>query len=495
MDEHAPVPDLAGLPGVASLAPPEETEVDATYVDTADLALAAARIALSRRTGGAEPGWLLELPTNDGSHAERQPVEDDPARVPARLRDLVQVVVRDRRLDPVARICTRRTVHRLLDASGTVLAEVVDDRVTVMNTDGTVATRWREWRVRPVEAGRRLLGALAERLEGTGAEPAGGPAGGPAELARALGNQIPAAPEAPRLAVDTPASAVVRARLAEQVDALVRLDPLVRCDAPDAVHAMRVATRRLRSALATFRPLVDRDATEPLRAEVRELGVLLGEARDTEVLAELLRDVLDPEVAAVGGAEARDHVLSDLRRRYARAHRHAVAALRSERYLRLVDALQDLAADAPLTVTAERPTDKVLRGRVRHDWERLADRVQALPDGEGPEERGRAMHDVRKAAKRARYAAEPLVPAYGKDARRFVTRLAQVQSVLGDHHDLVVARAELRGLARRAAADGVDGYVLGVAHVRLEERTAASEAAFEQAWRRASAKRNLRWLP
>ena len=67
------MPDLAGLPGVASLAPAEGTEVDATYVDTADLALAEARITLSRRTGGAEPGWLLELPTHDGRHAERQP--------------------------------------------------------------------------------------------------------------------------------------------------------------------------------------------------------------------------------------------------------------------------------------------------------------------------------------------------------------------------------------------------------------------------------------
>jgi CHAD domain-containing protein len=87
------------------------------------------------------------------------------------------------------------------------------------------------------------------------------------------------------------------------------------------------------------------------------------------------------------------------------------------------------------------------------------------------------------------------VPAYGKDARRFVRRLEHIQSVLGEHHDLLVARAELPGLARRAAADGVDGYVLGVAQVRLEQRTAASEAAFEQAWRRASAKKNLRWLP
>ena len=485
------MPDLAGLRGVASVAPPEEHELDATYVDTADLALAAARITLSRRTGGAEPGWHLELPTFDGRHDVRQPSGVDEAQVPASLRDLVQVVVRDKGLAPAARICTRRTVHRLLDPSGAVLAEVTDDRVTATTADVTAPTRWREWRVQPVEGGHRLVEAVAGLLAGAGAEPAAGPSG----LARALGDRFPADRETGAAHhTRTPASTVVRARLTEQVEALVRLDPLVRCNAPDAVHAMRVATRRLRSALATFRPLLDRSATEPLRDEVRELGELLGEARDTEVLADLFRDVIDPEVAVVGGEEARAHVLSDLHRRFDRAHAHAVAAMRSERYLRLVDALHDLAADAPLTVTAERPTDKVLRGRVGHDWERLAERVRAVRDAEDPEDRGRRLHDVRKAAKRARYAAEPLVPAYGKPARRFVRRLEHIQSVLGDHHDLLVARAELPALARAAAADGVDVYVLGVVHVRLEQRTAATEVAFEEAWRRASAKKNLRWL-
>jgi len=490
VDETTRMPDLEGLSGVASLAPPEEHEVEVTYLDTADLALAAAGIMLSRRTGGPEPGWHLELPSHDGRHEVRQPPEDDETEVPAGLRDLVQVVVREQGLAPVATLRTRCTVHRLLDASGAVLAEVGDDRLTA-TADGAAPTRWREWQVRPVEGGRRVVGALTTLLTSAGAEPAAGPSG----LARALGDRFPADREAGALHhTRTPASTVVRARLAEQVEVLVRLDPLVRCDAPDAVHAMRVATRRLRSALATFRPLVDRNATEPLREEVRGLGELLGEARDTEVLADLLRDVLDPEVAKVGGQEARDHVLSDLRHRYARARLHAVAAMRSQRYLRLVDALQELAADVPLTVTADRPTDKVLRARVGHDWKRLAERVRALRDAEDPEERGRALHDVRKAAKRARYAAEPLVPAYGKHARRFVRRLEHIQSVLGDHHDLLVARTELPGLARAAAADGVDVYVLGVAYVRLEQRTAAAEAAFEEAWRRASARKNLRWL-
>ena len=59
-----------------------------------------------------------------------------------------------------------------------------------------------------------------------------------------------------------------------------RLDPAVRLDADDAVHKMRVAVRRLRSTLATYRRLLDRDVTEPLRDELKWLGGVLGAVRD-----------------------------------------------------------------------------------------------------------------------------------------------------------------------------------------------------------------------
>ena len=69
----------------------------------------------------------------------------------------------------------------------------------------------------------------------------------------------------------------------------------MRRDEPDAVHKMRVGTRRLRSTLKTFRPLYDRDTTDRLRAELRWLAESLGHVRDAEVLAARLGRALDAE--------------------------------------------------------------------------------------------------------------------------------------------------------------------------------------------------------
>ncbi|KIF03237.1 hypothetical protein PL81_25435, partial [Streptomyces sp. RSD-27] len=85
---------------------------------------------------------------------------------------------------------------------------------------------------------------------------------------------------------DGTAAAHVLAYLREQRDALVAQDPAVRRDLPDSVHRMRVATRRLRSALATHRKVLDRTATDPLREELRWLAAELGADRDREVLVE-----------------------------------------------------------------------------------------------------------------------------------------------------------------------------------------------------------------
>jgi CHAD domain-containing protein len=490
VDEDTPLPDLSGLPGVVAVAPPQEHELEATYVDTPSLALARARITLRRRTGGDDAGWHLKLPAGSGRYEVHEPLGDAHEPVPDRLRDVLRLIIRDERLLPVVTVRNRRTPHRLLDGRGRVLAEVADDRVTAWTGDATASRRWREWEVELADGDPDLLEAAAEILTAAGAVPSATAS----KLARALGDAFPTTPERPALDTDTPAATVVQDRLAEQVSELVRRDPLVRCDAPDSVHKMRVATRRLRSALATYRPFLDREVTEPLRDELKELGRVLGEARDAEVLQETIGETLDAVPADVPSDEVRSHVDAGLRLRYERAHERGVTEMGSERYLALVDRLQALATDPPLTDRAERPTDDVLRRRVRHDWKRLRSRVRAAEAVEEPTERTAALHEVRKAAKRARYAVEPMVPAYGSDARRLVKRLKRVQSALGDHHDCLVARSELPELARRAAADGVDDYALGMLHVRLEERAAEAEVAFERAWGRASKKKVRSWL-
>jgi CHAD domain-containing protein len=287
---------------------------------------------------------------------------------------------------------------------------------------------------------------------------------------------------------------VVQARLADQVQELQALDPLVRRDVPDSVHRMRVATRRLRSALATFRPLLDRDVTDPLREELKWLAGALGEVRDTEVMHERLTALVadEPVEAIRGGADAR--VERELVRRYEAARVEAMKALRSPRYHGLLERLDALTTAPPWTDKASAGAEADLPTRVGRDWKRLERRIDTAAGTADPTARAARMHDARKAAKRLRYAAETAVPVHGKDARRLVKRAKRVQTVLGDHHDAVVTQAWLRDLADVAASEGEDTFTFGVIHAREELVAETAEARLAKAWKKAARKKHRKWL-
>ncbi|MCR8672085.1 CHAD domain-containing protein, partial [Agrococcus sp. HG114] len=203
---------------------------------------------------------------------------------------------------------------------------------------------------------------------------------------------------------DDGARALVRARLVEQAEALRGEDPLVRVDAPGAVHRMRVAVRRLRSALRTFRPMLDAARSEPLRRELGWIAGVLGEERDAEVLRARLAALVaeQPEELVVGPVAQRIDDALGARRRD--AHERVLEAMRSGRYFALVDSLEAAAA-APPWSDGEWDDVDALAPLVRRDLRRTARRLQAALDASG-DERDRLLHDARRAAKRARYAAE-----------------------------------------------------------------------------------------
>ena len=93
-----------------------------------------------------------------------------------------------------------------------------------------------------------------------------------------------------RLAEGATALDVIRSAIAVSTVRLTSSDPVVRAgEDPEGVHKARVAARRLRSDLRTFRPYLDRDWADALRDEIGWLGRLLGPVRDAEVLAARLR--------------------------------------------------------------------------------------------------------------------------------------------------------------------------------------------------------------
>ena len=183
-----------------------------------------------------------------------------------------------------------------------------------------------------------------------------------------------------------------------------------------------------------------------------------------ERLEEMLAEE-PPEVVRGAGYQRMDE---EMRAEYTQAREQLLQALGWIRYFALLKRLDELAAVPPWSEKASKPVDSVLRARVRHDYQRLAGRVELADEAEDPGEREHRLHEARKAAKRARYAAESLTGVYGKEAKRFVRAMKRVQSRLGDHHDAYVTQQRLRGLGDEAASTGDNSFVFGVLHAREE---------------------------
>ena len=477
-DEGFRLPDLSGVAGVSAVIDKGVVDLDAVYYDTADQRLAAAAITLRRRTGGADAGWHLKLPVSlaEGVRDEiRAPLSDD---VPRDLTGLVRSRVREADLVPLMRLRSSRDVHDLTGADGALLAEVSVDGVRAERLDGGggATAAWTEIEVELADGGDpAFLGKVEKKLRKAGA----GRSASASKLARAL-TETGIGPSAPRPADDphTPADHVL-AYLRSQRDAVVDLDPAVRRDLPDAVHQMRVATRRLRSALRSYRKILDRAVADPIGDELKWLAGELGVDRDQEVLIERLTAGLDelPRELSAGPVRARLRTWSRARRSGSR--RHLIAVLDGRRYLALLAALDALVDTPPLR--AKQPKNALAKAVLR-DYKRLAGHVEeALADEPGPE-RDLALHEARKAAKRTRYTAEVAAPALGAQAKDVGKHAKALQSLLGEHQDSVMARRALRDLAAQAHSAGESAFTYGLLYGREEVRAARAEAELPPLW-------------
>ncbi|MGK5532487.1 CHAD domain-containing protein [Streptomyces sp. URMC 129] len=460
------VPDVTAVRGVDSVRPGEAEDLDATYYDTGDLRLLAHGVTLRRRTGGHDAGWHLKLPVGKDSRREvRLPLDAGPPReVPDELGRLVAGLARGGPLAPVAHLRTHRVRRLLYDDTGAVVAELAEDRVTAQTLGGaggesgvTEVMSWQEIEVELVEGRKSLLNALTEKLTAAGAKPAGDGS----KLARVLGGSLGA--EAPGTRAGSAGEAVLR-RLTGLRDTMLRWDPAVRRDEPDSVHKMRVATRRLRSALKSYRKVLDRRRTDPVEAELKWLAGELGRARDAEVLGERLTertDRLPPELVLGPVRATLAEWSADT---YRAAHAEAVAALSGRRYFALLRALDALLTDPPLRPAADRKAAKVLAATARREHRRVTERLDTAVELTPGPERDAALHAARKAAKRARYAGETARATLGRRAERFTRRMKETQERLGVHQDAVVTRQALRGLAIRAHEAGENGFTYGLLH-------------------------------
>ena len=168
-------------------------------------------------------------------------------------------------------------------------------------------------------------------------------------------------------------------------------------------------------------------------------------------------------------------------------------ALDSERYSNLVARLDAMVADPPFTELAAEPADTVLTKRVRKSFKRVTSLVEAGP----PQDllhRDEWYHEIRKASKRLRYAAESVAPTFGAPATALAEAAEGLQEILGEHQDSVVARAALRQLGVRIHLDGDNAFTIGRLHALEQTKGDNAVREFDEAWAALSDKKIRRWL-
>jgi CHAD domain-containing protein len=475
---------------------PVELMLEAVYFDTARLDLARHGITLRRRTGGDDAGWHLKLPAGKDTRSEvRLPLGAATKTVPPKLLAPVRAVVRDRPLAPVAQVTTRRLQYDILDANAVVLGQLCDDEVHAERLQGTSRVEdWREWEIELVDGTQQLLDAVEARLLAVGASPSTTGS----KLLRALGEDLPRPRERPsreELSRGTVAQLLL-AHLAAHTEELQTQDRRLRDDEPGSVHKLRIATRRLRSAVKTYRRLFasgSADTADLVGVELRWLGQVLSKARDAQVMRERLDLLVASEPAELVLGPVSQRIDNDLSAEYRAGREQALEAVNSERYFRLLDALDELGRFPSLTRKSDRPAKEVLPRLLRRDAKRLRRAVAEITSAADRHQRDLALHEARKKAKRVRYAAESAVPVFPGEAKKLATSAKRVQRALGEHQDSVVARGKLREYGAQTHLSGENGFTFGRLHGLEQARAENAEREFEAAWRRTE-KELARWI-
>jgi len=356
------------------------------------------------------------------------------------------------------------TPVRLFEGSETTLTFLVDgESVTVTQRQGTVRAvgpGYAQRRVTlagPGHAVHRLAIALAERAPiaiprasfaaealalTTGTAPAPRRAGAPSSIGEA-----PTVGEAIAHAVGHLTDVILYQASAAASGS----------DGPEPVHQARVATRRLRSALSLFQPVIPASLLDGVLPKVKALGAVLGPVRDWDVF---VTETLPPILAAFPGEQRLDQLRGAANRRRA-VHQTALrtwlggpafrvlgvelaclAAAPLWRPEPVADAQPPRDGDAdplpqasPMSMPLAMPLASYVEPVLHRRWKRL---VAAGKDIEQHD--AATLHAMRLKIKRLRYVLEiaNLSGGHG-DSRKLSKRLAKSQDQFGILNDRAVA--------------------------------------------------------
>jgi CHAD domain-containing protein len=471
------MPMLEQLDGAESL-PVEEETYRTVYFDTDDLRLLERGVTLRHRE---REGWTLKLPS--GGKGEDLVVRreivvtgNDPQRLPPMALDLTSAFSRGGVLKPLARLRTTRRCVKVLRGPERA-ATIAHDRVAVLHGRRIVG-RFEEVEI---EVGPAGTPALMSRLNGVVRTAGAVPSQESSKLVRSLSLLHHDAPQRRTPSGDPDTRSIVQAAIMRSTDQLIRHDPGVRIgDDVEDVHQARVATRRLRSDLRSFATVLRSDRIDPIRMELRWLGEMLGAVRDLDVFLETLAR----EAAAwVDLTSDMGDLQREIHAQRRRAQNELLATMRSDRYVRLLNDVVELAAAPPLRRGRKLDPREVMQP----GWERLTRAVsQAAPEATDAD-----LHTIRIRLKRVRYSADALAPLVGRSAASFARSAGRFQDVLGTHHDAVVAIEYLDRFAGRSRPRA--SFVAGVLAARSALHRDEAKAAWRSSWRALSKPKRRFW--
>jgi CHAD domain-containing protein len=292
-----------------------------------------------------------------------------------------------------------------------------------------------------------------------------------------------------------PAAEAIRAVLADGLTRLQANEAGVGSGDVEAVHQMRVAVRRLRSDLRTFRPLLQPHWADELSSALRPLAASLGAVRDLDVL------VARFETRGADLAADLAPLTADLRGLRDMARTALIESLTSPAHAALVARVVAAVREPQIGPLAHGDARDVLPPLVTAAWRRLARQADPLAralarDPGAPADTD--LHRARILAKRARYASEAasqfMGRRRGRAAARFARRLANVQQLLGEHQDTTGLLRELRDGVTNHSADARMAFAAGRLFEREAEAATEVRAAFPGTWAELRRPRLRRWL-
>jgi CHAD domain-containing protein len=262
---------------------------------------------------------------------------------------------------------------------------------------------------------------------------------------------------------------------------------VVREGAPDpveAVHDLRVAIRRVRADLRIFAKVFEDEWLDTTQRRLRDLGRLVGQARDKDVIASRLEQLAEtlPESDQAGA-------------------KRLLARLRLDRDVALQGVLDSFATSSPELIVdelvgttprswltgaaADLETDDLVAA-TRRQWKRLRKAARVAKNEPTVEH----LHKVRIRAKTLRYSLDTLEPLIGSSADAHAKALVRLQDHLGEIQDTVVTEQWLRA---EREEDPSNEFALGEFVGRERACRESLRASWRDEWRRSSGKRLRRW--